>query len=403
MTPVLNVEQPTASSSTVTPTDAPEIKPISKNAQKRIAKTARIAEQKKERRAYEKEKKKEKKRQLAAKRAAGELEDEGAAEGPRKKAKTEESKGPKPKFQARIVVDLGFDDLMSENEIKSLTSQLAFTYSANRKAPLSFSSLLFTSVNGKTHTRLESISNAAYKRWDDTEWWQEGYEKLWEAQNSGATGTQGEDKAEKEKMEVDGPQCEKPAESDALSRNPQMAPRESVVYLTADAEEELTELSEGETYIIGGICDHNRYKNLCLDKAQTSGIRAARLPIGTHLAELRTRKVLTVNQAFEILLKWVETRDWRAALEAVIPKRKFGEQGRGKGKATGTDNGNLEAINLPDSGRVIVNAAELEGEDIQHEELEEWEVGDVATAGGDLGDLVVSEEDPGILRDEIIH
>lgn len=36
--------------------------------------------------------------------------------------------------------------------------------------------------------------------------------------------------------------------------------RESVVYLTADTEEELSELKEGETYIIGGICDHNRYK-----------------------------------------------------------------------------------------------------------------------------------------------
>jgi hypothetical protein len=33
-----------------------------------------------------------------------------------------------------------------------------------------------------------------------------------------------------------------------------------VVYLTADSEEELMELKEGEIYVIGGICDHNRYK-----------------------------------------------------------------------------------------------------------------------------------------------
>ena len=32
------------------------------------------------------------------------------------------------------------------------------------------------------------------------------------------------------------------------------------VYLTADTENELTELKPNETYIIGGICDHNRYK-----------------------------------------------------------------------------------------------------------------------------------------------
>jgi tRNA (guanine9-N1)-methyltransferase len=33
-----------------------------------------------------------------------------------------------------------------------------------------------------------------------------------------------------------------------------------VIYLTADSAEILEELKEGDTYIIGGICDHNRYK-----------------------------------------------------------------------------------------------------------------------------------------------
>lgn len=36
--------------------------------------------------------------------------------------------------------------------------------------------------------------------------------------------------------------------------------KENVVYLTADSTEELEELSEGKSYVIGGIVDHNRYK-----------------------------------------------------------------------------------------------------------------------------------------------
>jgi tRNA (guanine9-N1)-methyltransferase len=71
------------------------------------------------------------------------------------------------------------------------------------------------------------MNDAGYKRWVKTEWWHEGYEKLWA------------DQVEEEGVEN-------------VKRN--------TVYLTADSEQELTELKENETYIIGGICDHNRYK-----------------------------------------------------------------------------------------------------------------------------------------------
>ena len=107
----------------------------------------------------------------------------------------------------------------------SLSSQLAYTYSANRKAPCPFQHLLYTSLDGKTLTRLESLGDAGYKRWAGVEWWTESYEKLWEP--------------------LDG--CT-------------VADRDTIVYLTADSDVELTELKEGETYIIGGIVDHNRYK-----------------------------------------------------------------------------------------------------------------------------------------------
>lgn len=117
---------------------------------------------------------------------------------------------------------------------------------------------------------MESLSNAAYKRWHDTEWWEDSYEKLWdsEGQQPSASGVPSESAgsaAVASASTASGPaKAEPTAESlKKLSKNPQRANRESVVYLTADSTDELTELKEGETYIIGGICDHNRYK-VCL-------------------------------------------------------------------------------------------------------------------------------------------
>lgn len=264
--------------------------PLSKKAQKRAAKAARLQEQKAERRAREKEAKKRKRRERAQ---AGDAE-------PRKRRKMRGF--DQTSFAAQVVIDLDFDDMMTDKEVTSLTSQLAYTYSANRRSSTPFTSLLFTSLNGRTKARLDAINDAGYKRWTNTKWWEEGYDRIWTSKSDSCDGDEDLD-----------------------------AHRANVVYLTADSEEELMELKEGEIYVIGGICDHNRYKNLCLEKAQTSSIRHARLPIGRYIASLTTRKVLTVNQVFEILLKWVETRDWERAFWSVIPKRKF------QGKTTNPD------------------------------------------------------------------
>ena len=39
------------------------------------------------------------------------------------------------------------------------------------------------------------------------------------------------------------------------------------MYLTADAEEEVEELEEDKVYIIGGLVDRNRHKNLTYIRA----------------------------------------------------------------------------------------------------------------------------------------
>lgn len=124
-------------------------------------------------------------------------------------------------------------------EVKSLGSQLAYTYSANKNAAFPFE-LIFTSLNGKTKERLDSLEDSGYKRWSKTEWWQEGFERLWSAQPTADQSPTGD-----------------PSED---PQGPSADVRQKVVYLTADSEEELTELKPDETYIIGGIVDHNRYK-----------------------------------------------------------------------------------------------------------------------------------------------
>ena len=138
-------------------------------------------------------------------------------------------------------------------EINSLCSQLAYVYSANRRSSHPFRSLLFTSLNGRTLSRLEKLNDAGYKRWVGTKWWAEDYERLWEQNSTGSAPGDGESSrsAATENSEDDN-------DPDKLLATP--VSRNRVVYLTADSTEVLEELKEGETYVIGGLCDHNRYK-----------------------------------------------------------------------------------------------------------------------------------------------
>ena len=71
-----------------------------------------------------------------------------------------------------------------------------------------------------------------------------------------------------------------------------------------------------QIYIVGGIVDHNRYKDLTLEKAQKQGIAHARLPIGEEIKLIKSR-VLTVNQMLDILINYQDTKDWTSALKKV--------------------------------------------------------------------------------------
>jgi len=145
--------------------------------------------------------------------------------------------------------------ILSLQEVKSLCSQLSFTYATNRRSRTPFASLLFTDLHGRALNRLESLENGAYKRWKSCEWWTEGLEELWSPSSLAEEGAALPDAQASDSAA--------PSEAENLPARPparSSAPKNKVVYLTADSTEEILELSPDETYVIGGIVDRNRYK-----------------------------------------------------------------------------------------------------------------------------------------------
>ncbi|XP_061333706.1 tRNA methyltransferase 10 homolog A isoform X2 [Pezoporus flaviventris] len=97
--------------------------------------------------------------------------------------------------------------------------------------------------------------------------------------------------------------------------------KEDLVYLTSDSPDVLSELDEKKAYVIGGLVDHNHHKGITYKKAVEQGIDHAQLPLG-NFVKMKSRKVLAVNHVFEIILAYLEKRDWKEAFFSVLPQRK---------------------------------------------------------------------------------
>uniref|UniRef100_A0A0N5AES0 tRNA (guanine(9)-N(1))-methyltransferase n=1 Tax=Syphacia muris TaxID=451379 RepID=A0A0N5AES0_9BILA len=222
-------------------------------------------ERKRMRRALEKQRKKA--RREAAKSAGVVL--------PKKATKTNMSAS---NSKQRIAIDMSFYDKMSIRDVNRTISQLSFCYAANRRAK-NPTQLTIAHLDGLQKQMF--FSNETRHGWD-VHIKEETLAELFES--------------------------------------------DSIVYLTADSENVVKTLDESKVYVIGGLLDHNSYKNLCLHVAQKQNFAHARLPIDEYV-KLNSRKVLTINQVFEILLQYIETGSWEDAFFKVIPKRKL-EQGQ---------------------------------------------------------------------------
>ncbi|KAI9262694.1 guanine-1-methyltransferase-domain-containing protein, partial [Sporodiniella umbellata] len=178
--------------------------------------------------------------------------------------------------QVNLVVDCSFGHLMDKKELVSLVKQLSISYGQNKTATKS------------AHFHITSFSDTIRETMDEKYPSWKNWKRICTTEQSYL------DKFEKKNL----------------------------IYLTADSENNLEQLEDGKAYIIGGIVDKNRHKNICQQKAMEEGIKTAKLPIKRYLS-LATRSVLTVNQVCEILLKWLEFKNWEKSILPVLPERKI--------------------------------------------------------------------------------
>ncbi|VDP05262.1 unnamed protein product [Soboliphyme baturini] len=251
-------------SSSVLATEIQSLNCLSKRQRKKQLKRERCLANRQEKRKMEKLKRKLRHRR--------EVEAGTPRSAPSRKQLKQVSMASSPNKQ-RLVVDMAYDDLMTDKDISKAVQQLSYCYSGNRRSPTPLQ-FFIANFNGKSRMLFDGIEG--YNNWD--------------------VNIRREDYAE-------------------------LFPMESIVYLTSESPNTLEELDADKVYVIGGLVDHNHHKGLCLRLAEERGISHARLPIDKHLL-MSTRKVLSINHVFEIILHYTESRDWRNALLKVIPKRK---------------------------------------------------------------------------------
>lgn len=208
------------------------------------------------------------------------------------------------KNKFRIVVDMNFEDYMTDSEISKAVQQVGRIYATNRHSE-SPCQLFITSLKGKIRDGFEK-TNTGYKNWD-ANCSELDYVSLFTSGQNGNNNSS--------------------SSSGAVNNNNNN--NNNFVYLSGDAEETLPTnvdeilKDESKIYIIGGLVDHNRHKNLCHKMALERKIPTAKLPIKENI-KLSQRHILSTVTVFEIMLQVLGShKSWPEALGAAIPKRKI--------------------------------------------------------------------------------
>nr|XP_056704918.1 tRNA methyltransferase 10 homolog B [Euleptes europaea] len=100
-------------------------------------------------------------------------------------------------------------------------------------------------------------------------------------------------------------------------------PLETIVYLTPDAENALQEVDPHKVYILGGLVDESIQKRMTFQSAQEQHLQMARLPIQEYMVKKVNAKnyystTLAINQVFDALSTYYETKSWAEALKVAV-------------------------------------------------------------------------------------
>ena len=254
-----------------------------------------------------------------------------------------------PALSSALVVcfDCGFDDKMALRETGSMIAQLATCYSLLARFPLP--ALLF--FTGLSPSSLDRLSRCSAHRWSNVLLSPSPYHALFipssidssastiTSSSSSTTTTTSISSSVDSSVDASvdasvdssvdssssSTSSQSPTHASTISELPphlQLLSKRQVIYLSSEATEVLHDLDpENYIYVIGGFVDHNRHKGLTHRLATERGIRTAQLPIGDYI-QIETRKVLTINHVFEILLEKYRGLSWQEAFLKVLPQRK---------------------------------------------------------------------------------
>lgn len=198
----------------------------------------------------------------------------------------------------KLIVDCDFADHMKDTELNSLSKQLMYGHAENKKAPKPVNLILTGCVSSKLRGRLTSTGA--------DNWGIDIYPK----------DDPAEQPAGKEGDTADNSTPKKACYTELFDKD-------KLVYLTADSENTIEKFEDDKIYIIGGIVDRNRHKNICLNKAKEQGIAHGKFPIKENVNIGDYSTVLTVNQVVSVILAVKKyDNDWERALKETLPHRK---------------------------------------------------------------------------------